>query len=101
MAASSSSAGAPAPLFGLGGAASSSSAPPVAAGFAAISHSIWLEKYRPTTLEEIVGNEGFIQQMKVIRQDPSRMTNFMLCGPPGVGKTTCIHALAKEILGPE
>eukprot|EP00397_Hematodinium_sp_SG-2012_P011455 GEMP01011595.1.p1 GENE.GEMP01011595.1~~GEMP01011595.1.p1 ORF type:complete len:324 (+),score=45.18 GEMP01011595.1:24-995(+) len=60
---------------------------------------IWLEKYRPKTLDDVVGNNTYIQALRSMAADPARMSNLMLVGPPGVGKTTSIHALARTILG--
>ena len=44
------------------------------------THRVWLEKYRPSSLDDVVGNQDFIHQLKVLRFDPSRMTNFILAG---------------------
>eukprot|EP00548_Thalassiothrix_antarctica_P013967 CAMPEP_0194165662 /NCGR_PEP_ID=MMETSP0154-20130528/1511_1 /TAXON_ID=1049557 /ORGANISM="Thalassiothrix antarctica, Strain L6-D1" /LENGTH=334 /DNA_ID=CAMNT_0038876163 /DNA_START=60 /DNA_END=1061 /DNA_ORIENTATION=- len=60
----------------------------------------WVEKYRPLTLDEVVGNEDTIVRLQAIAED-GNMPNLILCGPPGTGKTTSVHALARQLLGKE
>lgn len=59
----------------------------------------WVEKYRPTRVADIVGNEEAVTRLQVIARD-GNMPNLILAGPPGIGKTTSILALAHELLGP-
>ena len=58
----------------------------------------WVEKYRPQTLEEVVGQDHIIQRLKQYVNEES-MPNLMFTGPAGVGKTTTAIALAKAMLG--
>jgi replication factor C small subunit len=58
----------------------------------------WVEKYRPQTLDEVVGQEHIIPRLERYVKDKS-MPNLMFTGPAGVGKTTTALALAKAILG--
>ena len=58
----------------------------------------WVEKYRPKTLDEVVGQDHIIQRLKRYVKEGS-MPNLMFTGPAGVGKTTTAIALAKETLG--
>jgi replication factor C small subunit len=58
----------------------------------------WVEKYRPQTLDEVVGQDHIIQRLKQYINEES-MPNLMFTGPAGVGKTTSAIALAKTMLG--
>ncbi len=59
---------------------------------------IWLEKYRPQRLEDVVGQDKIVERLQsyVDRDDLSHM---LFAGPAGVGKTTSSIAIAKELYG--
>ena len=58
----------------------------------------WVEKYRPRTLDDLVGNEDSVDRMKAMVES-GFIPNLMFCGPPGCGKTSAIGVLARELLG--
>ena len=58
----------------------------------------WVEKYRPQTLDEVVGQDQIVSRLKRYVAENS-MPNIMFTGSAGVGKTTCALALAKSLLG--
>lgn len=58
----------------------------------------WVEKYRPTLLEDIVGNTETVERLKIIAKD-GNMPHVIISGMPGIGKTTSIHCLARALLG--
>ncbi|QIX02459.1 hypothetical protein AMS68_007976 [Peltaster fructicola] len=58
----------------------------------------WVEKYRPTFLDDIVGNTETIDRLKIIAKD-GNMPHLIISGMPGIGKTTSILCLARQLLG--
>ena len=58
----------------------------------------WVEKYRPQTLDDVVGQKHIVGSLKKY-VDQGSMPNLMFTGPAGVGKTTSALALVKAILG--
>lgn len=51
-------------------------------------------KYRPRTLEEVVGQPDVVKSLRSLHRDPSRPHAFLLTGPSGCGKTTIARILA-------
>lgn len=59
---------------------------------------IWIEKYRPKKLEEVVGQHEIIERLKAYVKAKS-VPHLLFAGPAGTGKTTSAIALAKELYG--
>lgn len=60
----------------------------------------WLEKYRPRSLKKVVGNTETMDRLRSIARN-GNVPNMIIAGPPGTGKTTSIHCLALDMLGPK
>ncbi|EAS37277.1 replication factor C subunit 4 [Coccidioides immitis RS] len=58
----------------------------------------WVEKYRPVFLDDVVGNTETIERLKIIARD-GNMPHVIISGMPGIGKTTSILCLARQMLG--
>jgi replication factor C subunit 2/4 len=58
----------------------------------------WIEKYRPKTLNDVVGNTETIERLKEFSH-LGYIPSVIISGPPGCGKTTSIWALARDMLG--
>ena len=61
-------------------------------------NEIWTEKYRPKTLDEVVGQSSVTDRLKGY-VEAKNMPHLMFAGTPGTGKTTCALALARSMYG--
>ena len=59
---------------------------------------IWVEKYRPKSLDEIVGQEEIVERLKAYRESKN-LPHLLFAGPAGTGKTTSAMALARDLFG--
>lgn len=57
---------------------------------------LWVEKYRPQTIDECVLPDSLKQTFKDY-VGKGRLPTFLLCGTAGVGKTTIAKALCNEV----
>ena len=60
---------------------------------------MWVEKYRPKNLNEIVDLKDIVESLKAFMRNPKTMPHLLLAGIPGTGKTTVALCIARELFG--
>jgi DNA polymerase III delta prime subunit len=63
-----------------------------------LTRAFRVEKYRPVFLDDVVGNTETVERLKIIAKD-GNMPHVIISGMPGIGKTTSILCLARQLLG--
>ena len=61
----------------------------------AMNQELWVDKYTPSTIAEIIGHKEPIQQLTQFLQ--AGRGGILIVGPPGIGKTTTVHVVAREL----
>lgn len=59
-------------------------------------NEIWIEKYRPKTLKEVVGQTDIVERLQSY-VNTKNLPHLMFAGPAGTGKTTSAIAMAREL----
>lgn len=58
----------------------------------------WVEKYRPSSLRDVVGHEEITARLRNYAEKKN-LPNMLFSGPAGTGKTSSSIALARELFG--
>jgi len=62
------------------------------------AQEIWVEKYRPKKLSEMVGQEEVVKRLEnFVKQ--GALPHLLFAGPAGTGKTTAALCIARELFG--
>jgi len=64
--------------------------------FGNVENSLWVEAYRPSTLDGYVGNEHIVGQVKVYIESGD-VPHLLLYGQAGTGKTTLAKIIANNV----
>ncbi|KAI8844475.1 replication factor RFC1 C terminal domain-containing protein [Chytriomyces cf. hyalinus JEL632] len=76
-----------------------------------MSSELWTTKYKPTRYEDVLGNKKNVEKLAIwlkgwsastvtakpssAKDDPGKSRAILISGPPGIGKTTAAHLVAK------
>jgi replication factor C small subunit len=60
---------------------------------------MWIEKYRPKRLVDVVNQREAVDGLKALLKTPSTMPHLLFAGPPGTGKSTVALCIARELMG--
>lgn len=63
------------------------------------SDSMWVEKYRPGKIDDLVNQKDIVGSIGALMKNASAMPHMLFSGSAGVGKTTAALCIAREILG--
>jgi len=63
------------------------------------STGMWVEKYRPSKLSEIVNQTEIVGSLEALIAKPEDMPHLLFSGSAGVGKTTAAICISKQVLG--
>lgn len=63
-----------------------------------MEHAMWVEKYRPRSLDDIRDQDEIIRRLKRF-VEAKAMPHCLFAGPPGTGKTTAALCLAHDMFG--
>ena len=64
-----------------------------------LSDLMWVEKYRPIRLDDIVNQKDIVESLKNLMKEPAEMPHLLFTGPAGVGKTTTALCMSRLLLG--
>jgi replication factor C small subunit len=64
-----------------------------------IEDLMWVEKYRPTKLAELVDQEAIKERLALLLEKKRELPHLLFAGPPGSGKTTTALIIARQMLG--
>jgi len=64
----------------------------------AVTSALWVEKYRPVSFKEVVGQEKIVDRVKSFVEQKN-IPHLLFSGPAGVGKTTLALVIAHELYG--
>ncbi len=62
------------------------------------TEDVWVEKYRPKTLDEMVGQNEIVPRLKIFVAKKA-LPHLLFAGPAGTGKTTATLCIARELFG--
>ncbi len=59
----------------------------------------WTKKYQPKTASEVVGHQKQLDYIKsfILNYKKQKKKALIIYGPPGVGKTSSVHAIANDL----
>lgn len=60
--------------------------------------NLWIEKHRPKTIADLVLDPTTLNKIEAILEEKN-MPNIIITGVPGIGKTTTILCIAKNLFG--
>jgi len=64
-----------------------------------LSNVMWVEKYRPKKISEIVNQKEIMGSLGALLKNQSEMPHLLFSGSAGVGKTSTAICISREILG--